>query len=200
MHKIDPIIRCLDLQQFDQALPMLAELLHSCVHQGAGIGFVLPFSIQDSEAFWQNRIRPSIATDRRVVLVAEMDGHIAGSVQLDCDLMPNQKHRADVSKLLVHPAFRRRGIARSLMVELERQAVKRKLTLLVLDTRTGDTAEPLYAALGFEIAGTIPGFARDAFSGKFYATTYMFKTLDHDLPTDSGTPNGINSAASNTQS
>ncbi|WP_306258100.1 GNAT family N-acetyltransferase [Pararhizobium sp. IMCC21322] len=177
MHKTDLTTRCLDLQQFDQAVPILTDLLHCCVHQGASIGFVLPFSIQDGEAFWQQRVRPSLATNRRVVIVAEVDGKIAGSVQLDCDLMPNQKHRADVSKLLVHPSCRRQGIARTLMAELERQALKRQLTLLVLDTRTCDAAQALYASIGFEVAGTVPGFALDPFSRKFDATTYMFKKL-----------------------
>lgn len=172
-----PIIRCLDLQHFDQAMPVLAELLHSCVHEGASVGFVLPFSIQDSEEFWRQKVRPSLATNRRVVIVAEIDGKIVGSVQLDCDLMPNQKHRADVSKLLVHPSNRRQGLARNLMQELERQALQRQLTLLVLDTRTGDDAQSLYASMGFEVAGTVPGFALDPFSQKFDATTYMFKQL-----------------------
>lgn len=156
---------------------MLAGLLHSCVHQGASIGFVLPFSLKDSEEFWRQRIRPSLATNRRVVIIAEVDGEIAGTVQLDCDLMPNQKHRADVSKLLVHPSLRRRGIARILMAELERQALHRKLTLLVLDTRTNDDAQPLYASIGFEVAGIVPGFALNPFSQEFNATTYMFKQL-----------------------
>lgn len=177
MRNTDPIIHCLDLQHFDQAVPTLADLLHTCVHQGASVGFVLPFSLQDSEEFWQQRVRPSLAKNRRVVIVAEIDGKIAGSVQLDYDLMPNQKHRADVSKLLVHPSYRRQGIARNLMQELERQALQRQLTLLVLDTRTGDDAQPLYASIGFEVAGTVPGFALDPFSRKFDATTYMFKML-----------------------
>lgn len=177
MHKTDPVIHCLDLQQFDQAVPILAELLHSCVHLGASVGFILPFSIQDSEAFWRQNVRPSLATNRRVIIVAEVEGEIAGSVQLDCDLMPNQKHRADVSKLLVHPSYRRQGIARNLMAELERRALQRKLTLLVLDTRTDDDAQPLYASLGFEVAGTVPGFAFNTISREFDATTYMFKKL-----------------------
>nr|WP_306268243.1 GNAT family N-acetyltransferase [Pararhizobium sp. IMCC3301] len=173
-------VQCLSLQQFDNCLPQLAELLHACVHDGASIGFVLPFSPDDAEGFWLKRIRPSLAAGKRVVMIARIDHKLAGTVQLDCGLMPNQDHRADVSKLLVHPAFRRRGIARVLMAELEHQAVRRDRTLLVLDTRTGDSAEPLYGSLGFEIAGVVPGFARDPFAEKFDATTYMFKHLKPD--------------------
>lgn len=177
MRETKPTFKCISLDEFDRAAQSLADLLHLCVHQGASIGFVLPFNLQDSAEFWHTSVRPSIATGKRVVIVAELDDRIVGSVQLNCDLMPNQKHRADVSKLLVHPAFRRRGIGRLLMVALEQQALQRKLTLLLLDTRSGDSAELLYASLGFEIVGTVPAFALDPFSKKFDATTYMFKRL-----------------------
>ena len=175
-----PLIQCLTLHQFDDCVPHLAELLHACVHDGASIGFVLPFSPDDAKGFWLKRIRPSLASGKRVVMIARIDQKLAGTVQLNCDLMPNQDHRADVSKLLVHPAFRRRGIARLLMAELERQEILRNRTLLVLDTRTGDAAEPLYGSLGYETAGIVPGFARDPFAEKFDATTYMFKHLQPD--------------------
>ncbi|MFP3656833.1 GNAT family N-acetyltransferase, partial [Burkholderia sp. SIMBA_052] len=76
--------------------------------------------------------------------VARLGDAIAGTVQLDYDTMPNQRHRAEVRKLLVHPAFRRRGVARALMMELESHARRLERSLLTLDTRTGDSAEPLY--------------------------------------------------------
>ena len=44
---------------------------------------------------------------------------IVGTVQLDLAVPPNQRHRAEVVKILVHPTARRRGIARALMVALE---------------------------------------------------------------------------------
>ena len=50
-------------------------------------------------------------------------------------------------------------------------------SLLTLDTRTGDHAEPLYAALGYRIAGIIPGYCRDPFESKLDPTTVMYKTL-----------------------
>src|SRR6267378_4485514 len=61
----------------------------------------------------------------RRVLVALLDERsdgaerIVGTVQLELDMPPNQQHRAAVAKLLVHPAARRRGIARSMMMALE---------------------------------------------------------------------------------
>ncbi|MEP0520727.1 MAG: GNAT family N-acetyltransferase [Hyphomicrobiales bacterium] len=170
-------INTLNLQDVDRELHHLADLLHACVHHGASVSFVLPFSIQDSFDFWRNIIRAGIVSNTRVLIVARVGSRIAGTVQLDCDTPPNQVHRADVSKLLVHPDFRRRGVARALMAELEVQAIHKQRWLLTLDTRSGDNAEPLYMSIGYQTAGSIPCFAKDPHSDKFDGTTYMFKKL-----------------------
>jgi hypothetical protein len=159
-------------------LPELGALLHACVHDGASIGFVMPYSVDDSEAFWRGKVLPSLRAGGLVLFVARQGDAIAGTVQLDYDTMPNQRHRAEVRKLLVHPAFRRQGVARALMTELERAAHRLQRSLLTLDTRTGDHAEPLYAALGYRTAGVIPGYARASHDdNRFDATTIMYKAL-----------------------
>jgi len=155
----------------------LGALLHACVHDGASIGFVLPFTADDGEAFWRDKVLPAVRDGTRVLLVARVSGRIAGTVQLDYDTMPNQPHRAEVRKLLVHPAVRRHGIARALMAALERAASQWGRSLLTLDTRTGDTAERLYSSLGYKTTGVIPGFCRDPFDDRLDATTIMYKAL-----------------------
>lgn len=155
----------------------LAALLHACVLDGASVGFVLPFAIADSVAFWRDRVLPGVAAGTSVMLVADVGDQLAGTVLLDCDTMPNQPHRAEVRKLLVHPAHRRRGIARALMAELERLAATHGRRLLTLDTRTGDSAEPLYAALGYRTSGVIPGYCLDPSADRLDPTTIMYKTL-----------------------
>ncbi|MOA63582.1 Acetyltransferase [compost metagenome] len=78
----------------------------------------------------------------------------------------------------MHPDFRRRGIARALLAEAEALAGRRGRSLITLDTRTGDSAEPLYASMGYRTVGTIPGFSRDPRDvGKLDATTIMYKQL-----------------------
>ena len=63
---------------------------------------------------------------------------------------PNQPHRAEIAKLLVHRSARRRGIAQLLMERAETEALAEGKTLLVLDTVTGDPAERLYERHGLE--------------------------------------------------
>jgi len=158
-------------------LPELGALLGACVHDGASVGFVMPCGADECEAFWRIKVLPSLRAGGLVLLVAHQGEAIAGTVQLDYDTMPNQRHRAEVRKLLVHPAFRRQGIARALMTELERRAHELQRSLLTLDTRTGDHAEPLYTALGYRTAGVIPGYARGTHTHEFDSTTIMYKAL-----------------------
>lgn len=177
----DPASLELTLLTADDAvahLPALGELLHACVQGGASVSFVLPYSPEDAQAFWRAKVLPGVAGGGLALWVARQDGRIAGSVQLDSDTPPNQPHRAEVRKLLVHPDFRRRGIARRLMREAESHAARIGRSLITLDTRTGDSAEPLYASLGYVTVGQIPGFSRDPRdAGKLDATTIMYKRL-----------------------
>jgi len=155
----------------------LGTLLRACVEDGASVSFILPFSDEESEAFWRKTILPAVRSGVLLLLVAQQDGRIVGAVQLDHDTPPNQPHRAEVRKLLVHPAHRRKGIARALMAELERRARGMGRSLLTLDTRTGDKAEPLYRSLGYQTVGVIPGYCRDTIVERLDPTTIMYKNI-----------------------
>jgi GNAT superfamily N-acetyltransferase len=156
---------------------MLADILHAVVHDGAGVSFVVPFALGEARAFWTDAVLPGVMTRQRRLLVARLDGRIAGTVQLDPAWAPNQRHRADVLKLLVHPNARRRGIARALMIALETLAAAHGWTLLTLDTWTGHAAERLYRSLGYTTVGAIPRFARGSTTAELEPATIMYKEL-----------------------
>lgn len=161
----------------------LGVLMHACVHDGASIGFVLPYAPEDGETFFRQNVLPAVRSGKRKLVVALKDGRIAGSGQLDHDTPPNQPHRAEIRKLMVHPDFRRQGIAKALITELERLAGGLGRSLLTLDTRTGDKAEPLYASLGYATAGVIPGYCVDPFiPERLDSTTLMYKVLQGPTP------------------
>lgn len=161
---------------FDDHLMALAELLNVCVANGASVNFVMPHTLKESRNFWTEKVRPGLAAGKRILLTAKRDDRLAGSVQLDCDTPPNQPHRAEITKLLVRPEHRRRGIGRALMVEAERHAAEFGRTLITLDT-ANEAAEALYASLGYQRAGVIPSYARHPLEDGFDDTTIMFKTL-----------------------
>ena len=159
------------------ALSDLTEILHRSVHAGASVGFILPFERETAEHFWFHAVFPNVRDEKSVLFLAIENDRVLGTVQLGLGMPQNQPHRADVMKLLVHPEARRRGVARQLMDTLETHARALGKTLLVLDTRSGDYAQPLYAAQGFDVAGEIPGYCKNPSTGQLEATTYMYKAL-----------------------
>lgn len=170
----------------DDDLDALTGVLHAVVHDGAGVSFVVPFSHRDARAFWERTVLPDVRDGTRRVLVARDGARIVGTVQLVLAVPPNQQHRAEVVKLLVHPSARRRGIARALMIALESAARAERRTLLTLDTWTGSAAELLYRSLGYVTVGVIPRYARGSLAPALEPATFMYK----ELTTDSVAPRG----------
>src|SRR5689334_15748431 len=153
----------------------LTALLEDAVNSGASIGFLPPLASGEAEAYWTGVI-DSMHAGGRVHLAAIEDGRIIGSVQLDYAGRRNASHRAEVMKLMVHTAARRRGVGRLLMQRAAEIALSAGRTLLVLDTRCGDPSETLYTQLGYVTAGVIPGYARSA-SGDLHSTVIMYRHL-----------------------
>jgi GNAT superfamily N-acetyltransferase len=165
----------LDIAAASSAARALGRILKACVDDGASVSFMPPFTLEDGEAFYRRKAR-DIAAGTRVLLAAWVDGTMAGTVTLDFDMPPNQPHRGDLQKLLVHPAQRRKGLARTLMRAAEEATSKVGRRLLVLDTADRSGAETLYRALGWLEVGTIPGFALSP-AGSLEATKLFYKDI-----------------------
>lgn len=171
------IITALSANDAADNVPGLAKLLLRCVGHGASVGFVEPFTLSAATEFWQHKVLPALFQGGRILLVAHLDGQLVGTVQLDFDTPANQPHRAEARKLLVDPSVRRQGVGRRLMDELEKRCKALGRHLITLDTRTGDAAEPLYAGLGYQVAGVIPGYCLDPAGQRYDSTTVMYKAL-----------------------
>lgn len=151
----------------------LAALLVDVVEHGASVSFMAPFGLAEATAFW-SKVIGRMVRGELFLLVAMDESGVAGTAQLVVSQPPNQAHRADVAKVLVHSRARRQGIARQLMEHLELVAHREDRRLLVLDTVTGSPAEDLYRGLGYAVVGSIPDYARLP-TGELVATTVMFK-------------------------
>lgn len=157
----------------DDVVEQLAAVLLDAVRSGASVSFMSDLTPDQATAWWRKTLTSS---SKAVVLVARDDQGIVGTVQLQPSWAPNQPHRADVAKLIVHRRARGRGVARALMQELERRARERNFTLLLLDTCKGSAAERLYASLGWIRAGEVPNFALNP-DGSWCATVFFYKQL-----------------------
>ena len=142
----------------DAALEQLSQVLVDCVDGGASVSFMAPFSHEDGLKFFC-KVASSVAAGETVLIAASLDGRIVGTVQLGLDTPPNQPHRADVKKMLVHRAARNRGIGAMLMASVEGEAKKRGRWLLVLDTVPGMSGYRLYQRAGWTQSGVIPNYA-----------------------------------------
>ncbi|MCX5496465.1 GNAT family N-acetyltransferase [Kaistia dalseonensis] len=168
-------LRRLDAAEAEAALPALGAILVDAVANGASVNFLAGFAQAEGEAFWRGQL-PLIAEGKRILIVATRDGAIAGTVVITFAPQPNQPHRADVGKMLVHSAARRQGIGRALLEAAETAALDAGKTLLVLDTETDSAGHRLYAACGWTEVGTIPGYALST-DGRPKGATIFYKMI-----------------------
>ncbi|GJJ00008.1 N-acetyltransferase [Duganella rhizosphaerae] len=154
----------------------LAHVLRNCVLHGASVGFLLPCSQEEAEAFWL-ALAPQVDSGERLLFIAHDDhGALCGTVQLVLCRLPNGRHRAEISKMLVHSGARRQGIAQALMRHALARAGALGCKLLVLDTCTGFPAQGMYEKLGFAVTGVVPDYAALP-DGTLGPTTFMHMRL-----------------------
>ena len=168
-------VRPLDARVILGQADALVALLRDNVEAGASVGFMLPFEEQQARHFW-GTVTDSVAIDRTTLFGAFDGAALIGCVVLARETMPNQAHRGDIRKLLVHTAHRRKGVGRALMTAAVADARTHGLELLTLDTATL-AAEKLYEATGWTRVGIIPNFARNP-DGSRGDTVYYYMDLE----------------------
>lgn len=165
----------------DHDLRALAAVLADAVDSGAAVSFLQPLSIAQAEAWWRSTL--ASLHPKAVVIVARergtgsTPGEITATVQLQPAWAPNQPHRAEVCKMIVHRRAQRHGLGRLLMQAVENAAREQGFTLLTLDARAGGAAERLYRAIGWTFVGTIPDYAIDADGQGRHDTVIFYRKL-----------------------
>jgi GNAT superfamily N-acetyltransferase len=159
----------------ERELDQLASVLADCVEGGASVSFMAPFPQDQALAFFR-KVEGSVASGDTVLLAARLAGKIVGTVQLGLDTPPNQPHRADIKKLLVHRSARGHGVGAALMARAEQEARRRGRWLLVLDTVPGENGHRLYLREGWTQTGLVPDYALFP-DGRPCDTAIMWKRL-----------------------
>jgi GNAT superfamily N-acetyltransferase len=159
----------------DTQIDELAGVLIDCVEGGASVSFMSPLTRQRAVAFWR-RVAQGVAAGERVLLVAEDERGVCGTVQLVLHQPENQPHRADLMKTLVHRRARRQGLGAALVRAAEATARECGKTLLVLDAVTGGDGARLYERLGWVRVGDIPGYSLMP-RGGLCSTTVYYRSL-----------------------
>ncbi|HEX2556069.1 MAG TPA: GNAT family N-acetyltransferase [Microvirga sp.] len=171
----EPAIRALSAEEAEARLPELADLLVDAVAHGASVNFLAGFRHDEGVAFWRGQI-PAIRAGGRALLVAEAGGRLVGTVVLTHAPQPNAPHRAEIGKMLVHSALRRRGLGARLLSAAEDHARRAGRTLLMLDTEAGSAGEHLYRRCGWTVLGVVPNHSYRT-DGRLAPTTFFYKEL-----------------------
>ena len=159
----------------DADVSALARLLVDAVESGAAVSFLASLTVERAEAWWRHTL--SALHPRGSILVARDGDEIVGSVQLQPAWAPNQPHRAEVVKLLVHRRCRRSGVATRLMRGVEEAARLAGFRLLTLDAKRGAPAEQLYRQMGWTAVGTIPRYAFDPDGVTLHDAVVLYREL-----------------------
>jgi len=168
-------IRALSAAEYEAAIPRLAALIVDAVEGGAAVNFLAGVDEATAAGWWRARI--GAVADGTISPFVAFDGErVAGSVLFIRSTNPNSPHRAEIAKVIVHRAARRRGIATALMSAAETTARAEGRWLLFLDTETGSPAEAFYRSAGWQAAGTIPDYAMQT-DGTLAPATWYWKDL-----------------------
>lgn len=123
------------------------------------IGFPGPLRDGEGEPFFEG-VRLDVRLGRKHALIARSGGALVAMVLLSQNGQPNCRHLGEVSKCMIHPRHRGRGILDAGLRALCARCHELGIEVLTLDVRKGTRAEALWRHLGFSPFGELPDYAR----------------------------------------
>ena len=110
-----------------------------------------------SQPWPKNAFMVELANENARCWVAEADGQVAGTL-----VFWRVLDEAHLATIAIHPAFRRRGIARKLLQIAIDAAYTEGARIYHLEVRAGNvSAQKLYESFGFEEVGRRPKYYKD---------------------------------------
>lgn len=135
------------------------------------IGFPGPLADGEGESFFDG-IRLDVRLGRKHALFVRSGGELVAMVLLSQNGQPNCRHLGEVSKCMIHPRHRGRGILEAGLRALRARCDELGVEVLTLDVRKGTRAEALWRRLGFLPFGELPDYAR--VGGRTEAGVFMW--------------------------
>lgn len=153
----------------------LCDSTEDGIRHGGGFGWTEIPPRESMERFWQG----VITAPTRWLFVARLDGAVCGSAQLILP-PPNNEAQAHIVHLttnFIAPWARGYGLARDLLAEVERKALKEGYKVINLDVRdTQQAAIKLYESAGFIHCGVHPYYAK--VDGRVVKGHNYYKVID----------------------
>jgi len=132
----------------------MLELVNSLIEEGAEVNLCEPYS-REEEAEWLAGLLTSIEKGDRISVVAEVEGHVIGHVEVRIGRY--YESHTGVLGIAVKRGYRDLGIGTELMRMAEELARERGLLLITLAVfATNSRAIHVYKKLGYRIIGRVP--------------------------------------------
>ena len=151
------------------------RLLIDVINAGGRMGFHVPVNVRYVDNYLQF-LEETISARKNYLFAYVLDDIMLGSAQILPSHFEDALHTGKVVKVMVHPQFRRKGFASTLMHYCDYFAQQHAMRLLYLSTCTDSYTVGFYKTCGYEVAGTIPDYLHDS-DGSFLSVTNMYKKV-----------------------
>ncbi|MBT2324121.1 GNAT family N-acetyltransferase [Variovorax paradoxus] len=169
-----PIVTAQWITQFDEdTCDDIISLIDMAVRDGGTLGYSNPLDPEEAEGFLANLERRVVAGEAHVLL-GRAEGVAVMMAVLSLNGMHNCCHRAEISKGVVHPAFRGRRLVELALKKLVERAELFGVEQLVLDVREHSRAHALWTRFGFVTYGVLDDYARTG--GQRFRGHFMMQT------------------------
>ena len=132
----------------------MLEFINSLVEEGAEI-MATEKKTREEEVDWLARHLATVEKDKKVAIVAEVDGGFVGQLEV----VPQRGYSKHVGGLgiAIRDGYRDIGIGTELMKEAETLARRLGLELLTLEVfATNSRARHVYEKVGYRVVGSVP--------------------------------------------
>ncbi len=163
------------VSEFDpDTVDAIVKLVDSAAGDGGTLGYAGVMSAAEAQAFIED-LRRSVAAGGSSVLLGRVDDQPAFLAILTLNRMPNCRHRAELSKGVVHPDYRGKNYVQLGFRALVQRAEQLGIDQLVLDVREGCRAHALWQRFGFVSFGVLDDYAR--IDGKTHRGYFMVQSV-----------------------
>jgi ribosomal protein S18 acetylase RimI-like enzyme len=137
----------------------IAALVNFAVSDGGTLGYARPLQPHEADSL-VGALRRRVIDGEAHVLLGRSAGTPVMMAVLSLNEMHNCRHRAELSKGIVHPSFRGTRLVELALGKIVERAELLGVEQLVLDVREDSRAHRLWKRFGFATYGVLEDYAR----------------------------------------
>lgn len=161
-------------QPSEEQLAAIVALLDCAADGGGLLGHTQPMNAQEVDSFCR-ALRQNLPTGVAHALLGEASDGLIFFCLMTPDPLPNCRHRATLSKGIMHPKHRRRHLMSAVVHAVLQRAEALRIEQLELDVRENSHAHHLWQRIGFRSFGVLDDYAR--VNGRSYRGRFMCQTV-----------------------